>query len=100
MGGSGALVWFLLTQFAFTPMYPQIERWRLSEYFMIRYVGLSVSALLSLLIDLKFLPITETQPLFPIFYGLNTSLSAAKLTQERKLWRERAVKELITKTKK
>ena len=37
-GGLGALLWFLLTQLVFSPLYPSIERWRVSEYFMIRSV--------------------------------------------------------------
>ena len=36
VGGVGAVIWFLLTQWVFTPLYPVIERWRISEYFMIR----------------------------------------------------------------
>jgi len=36
VGGLGALLWFTITQLVFTPLYPLIERWRLSEYFMIR----------------------------------------------------------------
>jgi len=36
VGGVGAVMWFLLTQWVFTPLYPVIERWRISEYFMIR----------------------------------------------------------------
>ena len=37
VGGFGAVIWFLLTQWVFTPLYPVIERWRISEYFMIRW---------------------------------------------------------------
>jgi len=36
VGGVGALVWFIITQFVFTPIYPWLERCRVSEYFMIR----------------------------------------------------------------
>ena len=36
VGGLGALLWFLATQLLFTPLYPTVERWALSEYFMIR----------------------------------------------------------------
>ena len=36
VGGIGAILWFLLTQLVFTPLYPWVERWKISEYFMIR----------------------------------------------------------------
>ncbi len=36
VGGLGALLWFLVTQLIFTPLYPTVERWGISEYFMIR----------------------------------------------------------------
>ena len=36
VGGLGAILWFLLTQLVFTPLYPWVERWKISEYFMIR----------------------------------------------------------------
>jgi dolichyldiphosphatase len=36
VGGVGAFLWFLLTQLVFTPLYPWVERWKISEYFMIR----------------------------------------------------------------
>ena len=36
VGGLGALLWFLVTQLLFTPLYPIVERWAISEYFMLR----------------------------------------------------------------
>lgn len=36
VGGLGAVVWFIITQLVFTPLYPWLERCKLSEYFMIR----------------------------------------------------------------
>lgn len=35
-GGAGALLWFLLTQIVFTPLYPWVASWRISEFFLIR----------------------------------------------------------------
>jgi len=35
-GGAGALLWFLLTQLVFTPLYPWVANWRISEFFLIR----------------------------------------------------------------
>jgi len=36
VGAIGAIIWFLVTQLVFTPLYPIIERWQIAEYFMIR----------------------------------------------------------------
>jgi len=36
VGATGAIIWFLVTQFVFTPLYPIVERWKIAEYFMIR----------------------------------------------------------------
>jgi len=35
-GGAGAFLWFLLTQLVFTPLYPWVATWRISEFFLIR----------------------------------------------------------------
>jgi len=36
VGAVFALVWFLITQILFTPLYARIANWRISEFFMIR----------------------------------------------------------------
>ena len=85
VGCVGASVWFLVTQFIFTPLYPRVERWRMSEYFMIRYIpSLDPSG--------SNFTIIGTQAQYQIFYGLNMSPFAAKLIRGKRLWQEKVAK--------
>jgi dolichyldiphosphatase len=40
IGSLAALVWFLITQYLFTPIYPTVASWKVAEFFLIRSVQL------------------------------------------------------------
>jgi dolichyldiphosphatase len=36
IGSLAAMLWFLVTQYVFTPLYPTVASWKLAEFFLIR----------------------------------------------------------------
>ena len=72
IGSLAALIWFLVTQYVLTPLYPTLASWKLAEFFLIRSAQFPVQAGSTAVIAYNFKAYNGITHIsfYPVFRGL------------------------------